>query len=53
MQQALPFVDITTPLDNLAKMISRDSNAVLVKDFKADRNYIITKSDIAEALAKS
>jgi hypothetical protein len=33
-------------------MISGDSNAVLVKDFKAGRTFIITKSDIAEALMK-
>lgn len=52
MQEALPFVDITTPLDTLSKMISMDRSAVLVKDFKANRSYIITRSDIAEALAR-
>ncbi|HRH66554.1 MAG TPA: pyridoxal-phosphate dependent enzyme [Bacteroidia bacterium] len=52
MQEALPFVDISTPLDNLSKMISGDRSAVLVKDFKANQSYIITKSDIAEALAR-
>ena len=52
MKEALPFIDISTPLDDLSKMISGDRTAVLVKDFKANRNFIITRSDIAEALAK-
>jgi len=52
MQEALPFVDSTTPLDDLAKMISDDRTAVLVKDFKANSNFIITKYDIVEAMAK-
>ncbi len=52
MQEALPFVDISTPLDDLAKMISGDRTAVLVKDFKANSNFIITKYDIVEAMVK-
>ena len=52
MQEALPFADITTPLEELSAMISGDRMAVLVKDFKAGRTFIITKSDIAEALMK-
>ena len=52
MQEALPFTDITTPLEELSAMISGDRMAVLVKDFKAGRTFIITKSDIAEALMK-
>jgi cystathionine beta-synthase len=52
MQEAIPFVDITTPLDDLAKMISGDRTAVLVKDFKANSNFIITKYDIVQAMAK-
>ncbi len=52
MQEAIPFIDITTPLSELAKMISGDRTAVLVKDFKANQNFIITKSDIVEALAR-
>ncbi len=52
MQEALPFTDITTPLEELSEMISGDRMAVLVKDFKAGRTFIITKSDIAEALVK-
>lgn len=52
MQEALPFVDISTPIDTLSKMVNGDNEAVLVKDFKRDKNYIITRFDIAEALAK-
>ena len=52
MQEALPFADITTPLSDLSEMISGDRIAVLVKDFKAGRTFIITKSDIAETLIK-
>jgi cystathionine beta-synthase len=52
MQEALTFADITTPLDDLSKMISEDRTAVLVKDFKNNNNYIITKYDIVEALSR-
>lgn len=52
MQEALPFVDISTPIDTLAKMVSGEREAVLVKDFKQDKNYIITRSDLAEIMAK-
>jgi cystathionine beta-synthase len=52
MQEAIPFVDSTTSLQELSKMISGDRTAVLVKDFKANQNFIITKSDIVEALAR-
>ena len=52
MQEALPFADITTPITELSEMIAGDRMAVLVKDFKAGRTFIITKSDIAEALIK-
>jgi len=52
MQEALPFADITTPIESLSRMITPENGAVLVKDFKANRNYIITRFDIAEALAR-
>jgi cystathionine beta-synthase len=52
MQEALPFADITTPITELSEMISGDRMAVLVKDFKAGRTFIITKSDIAETLIR-
>jgi len=52
MEEALPFVDVTTSIDDLSKMVTGERSAVLVKDFKAGRNYIITRSDLAEALVK-
>src|SRR5258706_1039398 len=52
MLEAFPFVDITTTVESLSKMITAERPAVLVKDFKADRNYIITRWDIAEAMMR-
>lgn len=52
MQEALPFIDISTPIDTLSQMVSSGKSAVLVKDFKADRTFIITKQDVVNALAK-
>jgi cystathionine beta-synthase len=52
MQPAFPFVDSTTPIDVLSKMISPDNPAVLVKDFKQNKTFIISLSDIVEAIAK-
>ncbi len=52
MSGALPFVDITTPVETLSKMVSGEYEAVLVKDFKRDRNYIITRSDLAEIMIR-
>ncbi|HLP13418.1 MAG TPA: pyridoxal-phosphate dependent enzyme [Flavobacteriales bacterium] len=51
MQPAFPFVDITTPVDSLSGMINSENPAVLVKDFKTDQTYIITRFDIINALA--
>ena len=51
MKEALPFVDITTPIDELNRMFNSERSAVLVKDFKADRTFIITPYDVAEMLA--
>lgn len=50
MEAAFPFADITTPVDSLAKMITPLNPAVLVRDFKTDKNFIITKHDILKAL---
>ncbi len=51
MQEAMPFVDITTPVESVAQMMSPERCAVLVKDFKANRNYIITRYDLVEGTA--
>jgi cystathionine beta-synthase len=50
MQPAFPYVDISTPIDSLSSMITMDNNAVLVRDFKTDETFIITRSDIITAL---
>ncbi len=50
MQAAFPFVDISTPVESLAQMITPENPAVLVRDFKTDSNFIITRHDIIKAL---
>jgi cystathionine beta-synthase len=50
MQPAFPFVDISTPIDLLSRMISPESPAVLVRDFKTDKTFIITRSDLIRVL---
>src|SRR3989344_4938178 len=52
MQSAFPFVDISAPVDSLSAMITDTNPAVLVKDFKLDKTYIITRYDIINALTK-
>jgi cystathionine beta-synthase len=52
MKPALPFIDISTSLEAISNMMSQNQTAVLVKDFKSDRNFIITKYDIASVLAR-
>jgi cystathionine beta-synthase len=50
MQPAFPFADISTGIDALASMITSENPAVLVRDFKSDETYVITRSDIVRAL---
>ena len=51
MQEALPFVDATAPIDSISKMLNGHTSAVMVKDFKENKNYIITKHDVMKAFA--
>lgn len=51
MQPAFPFTDISTPVTSLAHMLNGENDAVLVKDFKTDSTFIITKADIIRALS--
>ena len=51
MQAAFPFVDISTGIDALAAMITPDNPALLVRDFKSDDTFIITRSDVMRAMA--
>lgn len=50
MQPAFAFADISTPLDSLALMLTPEHPAVLVRDFKTDKTYIITRHDVIGAL---
>ena len=50
MQTAFPYVDIETPVTLLAQMITPEHPAVLVRDFKADKTYIMTGYDVLKAI---
>jgi cystathionine beta-synthase len=50
MQPAFPFADISTPVELLATMITPQNPAVLVRDFKTDKTFIITRSDVIRVL---
>jgi len=50
MQPAFPFVDTSTPVELLSTMITPQNPAVLVRDFKTDKNFIITRSDVIRVL---
>ena len=50
MQQAFRFVDIETPVQLLAPMLTPEHPAVLVRDFKAGKTYILTGSDVLTAI---
>jgi cystathionine beta-synthase len=50
MQPAFPYVDISTTIDQLAKMLTPQRPAVLVRDFKTEKTFIITQSDVIRAL---
>ena len=50
MQPAFPYVDISTPIDLLSTMITPSTPAVLVRDFKTDKTFIITRSDVIRVL---
>jgi predicted transcriptional regulator len=50
MQPALSFVDSSTPVELLSTMITRENPALLVRDFKTEKTFIITRSDIIRVL---
>jgi cystathionine beta-synthase len=50
MQPAFPFVDISTPVELLSTMITSANPAVLVRDFKTEKTFIITRSDVIRVL---
>ena len=49
MQQAFPFVDIETPVELLAPMITPANPAVLVRDFPEGKTYVLTGYDVLKA----
>ncbi|TAK15765.1 MAG: pyridoxal-phosphate dependent enzyme [Acidobacteria bacterium] len=51
MQGAFPFLDITAGIDALALMLTPENPAVLVRDFKTDETWVITRSDVIQTLA--
>jgi cystathionine beta-synthase len=50
MQPAFPFADISTPITLLSPMITPENPAVLVRDFKTNKTFIITRSDVLRVL---
>jgi cystathionine beta-synthase len=50
MQPAFPFADVSTPVELLSTMITPENPAVLVRDFKTEKTFIITRTDIIRVL---
>ena len=50
MQPAFPYVDVSTPVELLSTMITPENPAVLVRDFKTEKTFIITRSDLIRVL---
>jgi cystathionine beta-synthase len=51
MQPAFPYADISAGIDALAAMITPETPAILVRDFKSNETYIVTRSDVIKALS--
>jgi cystathionine beta-synthase len=51
MQAAFPVVGEKAPIEEVSKLITKDNNAVLLRDLGGNM-HIITKHDIIEAVAK-
>jgi len=50
MQKAFRYVDIETPVELVAPMITPESPAVLVRDFPVGKTYILTGHDVLAAI---
>ena len=50
MQPAFPFVDVSTPVESLSSMVTPANPAVLVRDFKTNKTFIVTRSDLIRVL---
>lgn len=51
MQKPFPFVNMNAPVDEVSKLITKENNAVLVKD-RLGEVHIITKHDIIESISR-
>ncbi len=51
MQKAFPVVDAQATIDEISKLITKDNNAVLMKDLGGN-THIITKHDVIQAVAQ-
>ena len=53
MQPAFPFADISMDMGALSRMMTPENAAVLVRDFKTQETFIITRWDVIRALGVS
>ncbi len=51
MQKPFPFVSMNTTMEDVSKLITRENNAVLMKD-RLGEVHIITKHDIIESISR-
>jgi cystathionine beta-synthase len=51
MQKAFPVVDVHATIDEISKLITKDNNAVLMRDLGGN-THIITKHDVIQAVAQ-
>lgn len=51
MQKAFPFVSMNTSIEDVSKLITKENNAVLLKD-RLGEVHIITKHDIIESISR-
>jgi cystathionine beta-synthase len=51
MQKPFPFVNMNATIEDVSKLITKENNAVLVKD-RLGEVHIITKHDIIESISK-
>ena len=51
MQKAFPIVDVHATIDEISKLITKDNNAVLMRDLGGN-THIITKHDVIQAVAQ-
>jgi cystathionine beta-synthase len=51
MQKPFPFVNMNASIEDVSKMITKESNAVLMKD-RLGEVHIITKHDVIESISK-